>query len=80
MGVSIGHKDTDNVFRDNLIARNGIYGIYFRNESEPMGAHRNLIEGNEILDNGSNDKGYGIYIDGETHDITVTGNTIEGSP
>ena len=80
MGVSIGHKDTDNVFRDNLIARNGIYGIYFRNESEPMGAHRNLIEGNEILDNGSNDKGYGIYVDGETHDITVTGNTIEGSP
>lgn len=80
MGVSIGHKDTDNVFRDNLIARNGIYGIYFRNETEPMGAHRNLIEKNEILNNGSTDKGYGIYIDGETHDITVTGNTIEGSP
>jgi parallel beta-helix repeat protein len=80
MGISIGHKDTDNVFRDNLIARNGLYGIYFRNESEPMGAHRNLIEGNEILDNGSEDRGYGIYIDGETHDITVVGNTIGGSP
>jgi len=79
-GVSIGHKDTDNVFRDNLIARNGIYGILFREELEPMGAHRNLIEDNQIIDNGSEGKGYGIYINGETHDVRIIGNSIEGSP
>jgi len=75
-GISIGHKDTDNVFRNNVIVGNGIYGIYFRNETEPMAGHRNLIENNTIQNNGNKEKGYGIYIDGETHDIKIVENKI----
>jgi parallel beta-helix repeat protein len=78
-GISIGHKDTDNLFKNNLISGNAKHGVYFRNESEPMGAHRNRLEGNRIIDNGSDDEGAGIYINGETHDITIVGNIIEGS-
>jgi len=69
-GISIGHKDTDNTFTSNLIAENGIYGVHFRNESEPMGGHRNTFERCRILNNGTKDKGAGVRIDGETHDIT----------
>jgi len=71
-GISIGHKDSDNVLRNNIIIGNKKHGIYFRNEPEYTGGHRNLIENNKICDNG----GSGIYIDGETHDITIAGNVI----
>jgi len=75
-GISIGHKDTDNVFRDNVVAGNGTYGILFREEAEPMGGHRNLIQHNVIQNNGSGDAGYGIYIGGETHDIDIIDNVV----
>jgi len=71
-GISIGHKDSDNVFRNNTIIGNKGHGIYFRNEPEYTGGHRNLLENNRIYDNG----GCGIYIDGETRDITIVGNEI----
>jgi len=75
-GISIGHKDTDNVFRDNLIMGNGLQGIHFRDEAEPMGGHRNRIVRNRIIDNGCEEQGYGIRIEGETHDIVILRNTI----
>jgi len=75
-GISIGHKDTDNIFRNNVIRDNGLYGIHFRQEAEPMGGHRNCIERNRILDNGGEEAGYGIRIDGETHDITIQENIV----
>lgn len=71
-GISIGHKDSDNVFRHNTVIGNSKHGIYFRNEPEYTGGHRNLIENNKIYDNGES----GIYIDGETQDITIVGNVI----
>jgi len=79
-GISIGHKDTDNVFRDNVIVRNGGPGILFRNESEAMGAHRNVFEGNRILDNGAAAKGEAahasVVIRGHHHELVFRGNTI----
>ena len=75
-GISIGHKDTDNIFRNNRSFRNGSEGILFRNESEPMGGHRNTFENNQILDNGGEKSGYGVRILGETHDLTFTNNRI----
>ena len=75
-GISIGHKDTDNLFSNNRSLRNGCEGILFRNESEPMGGHRNTFENNQILDNGDKNKGYGVRILGETHDLTFTNNRI----
>jgi len=75
-GISIGHKDSDNIIRENLIESNGLYGIHFRKEAEPMGGHRNRIECNRILNNGGKQGGYGIRIDGETHDILIFKNVI----
>ncbi|PYI54811.1 right-handed parallel beta-helix repeat-containing protein [Paenibacillus flagellatus] len=77
-GLSIGHKDTNNVIRGNRFADNGYYGIFFRNEPDPMGANDNKIENNVITDNGSETMGYvGIRIRGFTRNAELTGNRIE---
>lgn len=75
-GISIGHKDTDNEFRRNVVAANGRHGVLFRNEPYVLAGHRNRFESNRIVDNGDGTEGYGFYIDGETDDITITGNVI----
>lgn len=64
-GISIGHKDTDNLFLRNRVVNNGIAGIHFRDESEPMAGHRNRFRGNFIAGNGR----YGVRVEGETHDL-----------
>ena len=80
MGISIGHKDSDNVFRGNRVTRNRSCGLFFRDESAPMGAHRNVFEKNVFLDNGRNPvkgKPAGcIVIRGHHHDLVLRGNTI----
>jgi parallel beta-helix repeat protein len=82
-GLSIGHRDTDNHFRKNRILNNARAGIHFRDETEPMGAHRNTFEDNTILDNGTNLKddfpAAAIVIFGHHHDLTFRGNTIGNS-
>ena len=75
-GISIGHKDSDNLLRENTVVGNVNHGIYFRNEPEHTGGHRNRLEGNKIYNNGTNGKGSGIYIDGETNDTMIVGNEI----
>lgn len=79
-GISIGHKDSDNQFRDNVVLGNGGPGVLFRAESEPMGAHRNLFEGNRIVDNGpvKGDKAAQacIVIHGCHHGLVFRKNTI----
>lgn len=79
-GISIGHKDTDNFFRQNTIVGNGDAGILFRNESEAMGAHRNVFEDNRLLDNGATAKGdaafANIVIRGNHSDLVFRRNTI----
>jgi len=76
VGISIGHKDTDNLFRGNVVSRNALWGVLWRNESEPMAGHRNRFVGNRIIDNGHPDRGGGIRIDGETHDLSFEQNLI----
>lgn len=78
-GLSIGHKDTDNLIEGNLIAENGVAGIYFRPELEPQGAHRNRVLANRILDNGNAEEGYGIKIEGVTCDVVIRDNVIGDS-
>jgi parallel beta-helix repeat protein len=76
-GLSIGHKDTFNVIRQNQFANNHYYGIFFRNEPDPMGANDNLVEFNQITDNGSDGMGYvGIRIRGFTRDLKIRNNQI----
>jgi hypothetical protein len=79
-GISIGHKDTDNVFENNRVYENKRHGVYFRTENEENAGHRNKFTGNIIENNGTAGKeAWGFYIDGETHDITIDGNTIRST-
>jgi parallel beta-helix repeat protein len=80
-GISIGHKDTDNLFRNNTVVGNSLTGVLFRNESEAMGAHRNVFENNRVLDNGGErgSKSAAILIEGHHHDLVFRNNTIGNS-
>ena len=79
-GVSIGHRDTDNVVKKCTIERNGEVGILFRNEgAEFRGGHRNRIESCTIRDTGTDKPGIGIDIQGSTQDITVSNTKLENT-
>ncbi|MDF2671390.1 MAG: nitrous oxide reductase family maturation protein [Paenibacillus sp.] len=76
-GFSIGHKDTHNMIRHNRFSSNRFYGVFFRNELEPMAANYNRVEHNVIENNGSIEMGFvGIRIRGFTHDVTLGSNRI----
>jgi hypothetical protein len=75
-GISIGHKDTDNLLRQNVVRDNTEDGIYFRNESLGMAGHRNRIEENVIENNGRARDVAGIRVRGETRDLVLRDNVI----
>ena len=64
-GISIGHKDTGNIF--------------FRNETEQNSGHRNTFTNNIIENNGIKQESAGFYIGGETHDISIKNNIIRST-
>lgn len=72
-GMSIGHKDSDNLVRRNTIIGNKLGGVYWRQETEPMAAHRVTFENNTVRDN----EGWGIFVDGATHGTIIRSNIIE---
>ena len=77
VGISIGHKDSDNLIRRNTITGNAEGGVYWRNETEPMAGHRIAFTGNTVEDNGR----FGLSIDGETQGLVIRNNTIQsGGP
>ena len=71
-GISIGHKDSDNLFRRNTSRQNEQHGLFFRNETLGMAPHRNRFEQNRIEDNG----GAEVRIRGEVNALTFAHNTI----
>ena len=75
-GISIGHKDSDNLLRSNTVRANRQDGIFFRNETLGMAAHRNHLEDNVIENNGSGGQAAGIHIRGETNDLVFRNNVI----
>jgi parallel beta-helix repeat protein len=75
-GISIGHKDSDNLLRCNQVRSNGRNGVFFRNETLGMAAHRNRLEENLIENNGVEGPAAGIRIRGQTNDLVFRGNTI----
>jgi parallel beta-helix repeat protein len=75
-GISIGHKDSDDLIHGNQILANHRDGIFFRNETLPMAAHRNRLEENFIENNGIDEEAAGIRIRGQTNDLVLKGNTI----
>ena len=75
-GISIGHKDSDNLLRDNRVLSNDQDGVYFRNESLGMAGHRNRLENNLIENNGEKSEAAGIRVRGETRNLVFKNNTI----
>jgi hypothetical protein len=76
VGVSIGHRDTDNVVSGNEILRSRQVGVLFRPErGKDFAGHRNAIENNRIVDSGSAD-GIGIDVQGATEAVVLAGNEI----
>ena len=75
-GISIGHKDTDNLLRDNQVRGNHEDGVFFRNETEGMAGHRNRLENNVIENNGTKSDVAGIRVRGETRDLILKNNII----
>jgi len=74
-GMTLGHKDSDNLIRDNDIRRSAEAGIKFRAGSKAFAAHRNRIERNRIIDSGG-EKGVAIDINGETESVSVIKNEL----
>jgi len=75
-GISIGHKDSDNLLENNQVRLNHADGIYFRNETEGMGGHRNRLEHNLIENNGDKGDAAGIRVRGETRGLVFKNNII----
>ena len=72
VGISLGHKDTDNVFVGNSVRRNKSHGVAFRAEKLSNAGSRNRFEANLLEDN----TGCGVHIRPATTDITFEGNTF----
>jgi hypothetical protein len=74
VGISIGHRDTDNLIIGNTIRGSQINGVFFRPERGPdFAGHRNRIENNTFIDNAP-EGGTVIDIQGSTENITITNN------
>jgi hypothetical protein len=76
-GISIGHNDTDNVMRHNVVENSGLVGILFRDDSRGVDfwANRNLVEDNQIINSGG-EAGVAIDIHGKTKDIQIRNNEL----
>lgn len=76
-GVSIGHRDTDNLVRNNVIERSGKFGVYFRPErGKGFAGDRNRIENNRIINTGTAD-GIAVEVQGFTDAVQFTKNIIQ---
>ena len=76
IGISLGHRDTNNTVRANTINGSSDTGILFRNEKDAAAAgHHNVIENNTLTDNGG-DSGAAIRLEAPVRGIVITGNTL----
>lgn len=77
-GISIGHRDTDNLIRGNQVRRSGQHGVIFR--SHPLSArdpHRNLLENNLIEDSGRRGDCVAVEMLGTAAEVTLRGNHLQ---
>lgn len=76
VGLSIGHRDTDNLIRDNDIRSSKAVGVLFRPErGKDFAAHRNRLLNNRVTDSGA-DNGIAIDVQGETEAVQFVGNDL----
>jgi hypothetical protein len=76
VGISIGHRDTDNLITNNDIRGSKDVGVLFRPErGKDFAGHRNRLVKNRLTDNGG-DKNAAIDIQGATEAILLIDNEI----
>ncbi|MBM3992575.1 MAG: hypothetical protein FJ303_00215 [Planctomycetes bacterium] len=79
VGISVGHRDTDNLITLNRIHASKDVGILFRPErGKDFCGHRNRLVKNQLVDNGGMN-GAAIDIQGGTEAITITENEFTES-
>ena len=77
VGISIGHRDTDNLISRNEILHSREVGVLFRPESgRDFAGHRNRLLANRIVDTGG-DNSIAVDIQGATEGIELRENRIE---
>lgn len=75
-GISVGHRDTDNVIRHNTVRGCDVAGILFRPERGPgFTGDRNLVEANNLTDNGG-EAGAAIDVQGTTSNLSFIRNNL----
>lgn len=75
-GISVGHRDTDNLIRNNRVVRSGQAGILFRPERGPgFTGDRNTVEGNAVVDTGGEDAA-AVDVQGTTAGLVFRNNTL----
>ncbi|HRI87284.1 MAG TPA: right-handed parallel beta-helix repeat-containing protein [Candidatus Hydrogenedentes bacterium] len=78
-GISIGHRDDENLVRDNDVLRSGKSGLLFRPErGEGYTAKGNRFEKNRFIDSGGDD-GVGIDVQGVTASNFIQRNVVKES-
>ena len=75
-GISIGHKDSDNLLQRNRVLANAADGVFFRNESQAMAPHRNRLKDNIIENNGTQGNAAGVRVRGEPQELVLEDNVI----
>jgi hypothetical protein len=76
-GISIGHRDTENVVRGNAIRRSGVHGVLFREHPVALrDPHRNLFEDNLIEDSGTEGDCVAIEMLGTAENVVLRNNRI----
>ena len=76
-GISIGHRDTDNVMRGNTVRGCTEKGFHVRPDPRHQAAHRNLVEDNLFEDIGSQEApAHAIDVDGPVDGMVLRKNRV----
>jgi hypothetical protein len=75
-GISVGHRDTDNLIRNNTVRRSGQAGILFRPErGRGFTGDRNEVVGNTVEDTGG-DTAAAVDVQGTTANLVFRKNVL----
>jgi hypothetical protein len=76
-GISVGHRDTDNLIRNNTVKRSGQAGILFRPErGAGFTGDRNTVVGNTVIDTGG-EEAAAVDVQGTTSNLVFRNNTLK---
>jgi hypothetical protein len=75
-GISIGHRDNENLIVGNLVKDSGKAGVLFRPErGKDFAPHKNRLEKNRIINSGP-EAGIAVDVQGETEQVMIAHNDI----